>query len=119
MNRYIISVGSNCHSARINVAKAIKYLSCVLAEYKSSSVYSTPSTKNDGTFYHNAVVGGFSDLSVSAFNSLLKTYEALNGRKHGDREVSIDLDIVMVDDIVIRPNDYSKDYFIIGYRELG
>ncbi len=117
-NRFVVSIGSNSIDAADNVRHAIDFLSGYLDEFQCSSIYSTPSIKNDGTMYHNAVAMGVTDLSEDKFNSILKSYESGSGRKHGDSCVEIDLDIVVANGEVIRPKDFSRNYFIIGYNEL-
>lgn len=117
--KYVISIGSNSNDALANVGKAIEYLCRILDEPRSSSVYTTPSIKKDGSIYTNAVVEGFSELDYGAVNSLLKKYESDNGRVHDPfSKVEIDLDIVIVGDEVVREKDYSRNYFTIGFKEL-
>ena len=117
--KYVISIGSNCNDAFANVGKAIEYLCRILDEPRSSSVYTTPSIKKDGSIYTNAVVEGFSDLDFGAVNLLLKKYESDNGRIHDAfSKVEIDLDIVIAGNEVVREKDYSRDYFTIGFKEL-
>ena len=117
--KYVISIGSNSNDAFANVGKAIEYLCRILDEPRSSSVYTTPSIKKDGSIYTNAVVEGFSDLDFGALNLLLKKYESDNGRIHDAfSKVEIDLDIVIAGNEVVREKDYSRDYFTIGFKEL-
>ena len=116
--KYVISIGSNSNDAFANVGKAIEYLCRILDEPRSSSVYTTPSIKKDGSIYTNAVVEGFSDLDFGAVNLLLKKYESDNGRIHDAfSKVEIDLDIVIAGNEVVREKDYSRDYFTIGFKE--
>lgn len=117
--KYVISIGSNSNDAFANVGKAIEYLCRILDEPRSSSVYTTPSIKKDGSIYTNAVVEGFSDLDFGAVDLLLKKYESDNGRIHDAfSKVEIDLDIVIAGNEVVREKDYSRDYFTIGFKEL-
>ncbi len=117
--KYVISIGSNSNDAFANVGKAIYYLCKILEDSRSSSVYTTPSIKKDGSIYTNAVVEGFSELDYGAVNSLLKKYESDNGRVHDPfSKVEIDLDIVIVGNEVVREKDYSRNYFTIGFKEL-
>lgn len=117
--KYVISIGSNSNDAFANVGKAIEYLCRILDEPRSSSVYTSPSIKKDGSIYTNAVVEGFSDLDYGAVNLLLKKYESDNGRIHDAfSKVEIDLDIVIAGNEVVREKDYTRDYFTIGFKEL-
>lgn len=103
------------------VKTALQYLKTILGCIRISSVYSTPSVSGDGRIYFNAVATGHWNDSVEQLNDTLKRYEAESGRvpghKHGG-DVTVDLDIVMADDIILRPTDASREYFLIGYREL-
>lgn len=49
--KYVISIGSNSNDAFANVGKAIDYLCKILEDSRSSSVYTTPSIKKDGSIY--------------------------------------------------------------------
>lgn len=119
MNRFIISIGSNCSCAADRVGEAIDFLSGILVDFRCSSIYSTPSVKNDGTIYFNAVAEGATNSTEEEFNAMLKEYECRCGRVRGGNTVVIDLDIVVANGIVKRPRDYSRDYFIIGFTEFG
>lgn len=102
------------------VEETISFLQEVFSESKVSSVYRTPSINGDGSMYANAVFSGLSSMSDDEAESLCKSYEKAKGRSRikGDAVV-IDLDVVMVDDTVLRPKDYSRGYFTKGFRELS
>jgi len=118
--KYVISIGSNDVDAVRRVLLAIDYLRSVLKDFRQSSVYSTPSTKCDGTYYKNAVVAGKSSLTIEEISSLCKAYEHREGRvRKPDANVVIDLDVVMCDDDILRPRDAAQEYFTIGFGELS
>lgn len=120
MIRYAFSLGSNVSKAREEIEKAINYLTEILRDARVSSIYTSPSIKGDGTIYHNAVVTGLSSLDAGEINLLCKEYEKKRGRQHGEgAPVVIDIDVVLADDKVLRPTDYSRDYFTRGYKELS
>lgn len=82
----------------------------------------TPSvSNNDASVYYNAVaccqVDG--DCSCDVLQDHLKHYEISAGRVRGAKNVLIDLDLVVFDGKIVRPVDFSRNYFSIGYRELN
>ena len=119
MPRYVIGVGSNSKDAEARVESALRFLGCELDNVRSSNVYRTPSTKNDGTFYVNAVVSGFSSHPVEILERICKDYEQAQGRvKAPEAPVVIDLDVVIKDEKVLRPRDLSQSYFTIGFNKI-
>lgn len=120
MNHYVISLGSNVDKAREAVECAIARLSTLLDQFKQSGIYSTPSVSGDGTFYCNAVVSGFSSLSPEEMSALCKDYERQCGREPmAHTAVVIDLDVVICNDEVLRPKDFARSYFTIGFSQLS
>lgn len=118
---YYISVGSNVDEARDCVAGAITRLREMLDDVTSSAIYSTPSVSmGDDSTYCNAVVSARSELSEAELSHRFKELEAQFGRRRdGDRHrVELDLDIVVAGDRVVRPRDFGRRYFRIGYQEL-
>lgn len=120
MREYVISVGSNVPDGQTNVLRAIDYLRSVLTNVEVSSVYRTDSINGDGTLYCNCVVRGRSDLESAEMEALCKDYETRSGRMRTVKGVvTIDLDVVMVDGVVVRPKDASRYYFTKGFDELS
>lgn len=116
-----VSIGSNMSDGESMVKTALRYLTTVLSGIRISSVYSTPSVSGDGRTYFNAVAAGQWSDSIELLNTLFKQYEVMAGRKPKQKsggDVPLDLDIVMAGDSIIRPADYTREYFLIGYREL-
>ena len=93
----------------------------MLDDVTSSAIYSTPSVSmGDDSTYCNAVVSARSELSEAELSHRFKELEAQFGRRRdGDRHrVELDLDIVVAGDRVVRPRDFGRRYFRIGYQEL-
>ena len=64
---------------------------------------------------------GESVLDFYELNSLIKQYEKDSGRTPESKlkaSIPIDIDIVIFNDIVIKPKDFNFDFFQIGYKEL-
>lgn len=117
----VISLGSNCGDRYSSVASAIEWLSSILRASVCSEIYETPPVGHNGSNYMNAVICGYSCLSVSSLESHLKEYEKENGRTSEARasgKVPIDLDIVIADNIVLRQRDWELGFFQIGWKEV-
>lgn len=116
--KFVIGVGSNSADKKQRMDAAIEYLASWLDEFECSSVYSTRAFNGIDADYLNAVVCGCCCLPVEEVVSRLKEYESASGRNHSEKNVVIDLDLVLVDDYVLRPRDMEREYFLLGYREL-
>lgn len=120
-NKYFISIGSNCPKGDVNVAAAISFISTILVECDFSDIYSTPSISvGDNSTYFNAVGCGWSELDTLNMQMKLKEWEISQGRNHSDKSknVVIDLDLVIANQDVLRPKDFAREYFQIGYKQL-
>lgn len=104
-----------------NVQRAIHLLCSLLNDAVSSSIYSTPSVSiGDSSVYCNAVIAGWSSLSPEELSGRLKEVESDFGRIHDKKSpcVELDLDVVIADSEILRPRDYDRQYFRIGYMQL-
>lgn len=121
----ILGIGSNCGDRHGAVAEAIDWLSSILDGFRASSIYSTPPYGHPGPDYMNAVVCGRwkGELTEGggSLQSLCKEYESARGRdddSRRERRVPVDIDIVFSGGRVLRPEDWKRDYFTKGFREL-
>ncbi len=121
--RVWISIGSN-HSLKDRyVAAASEELSKVLGEYLQSEPYTTPALNGVDADYLNAVATGFFCGSAAVLSELCKGIENSLGRTRCRREgaahvVEIDLDPVAYGGEVLRPADFSREYFKRGFNQL-
>ncbi len=121
MNNVVISIGSNCPEREREVEKSIRFLSEKLDGVRASDCYSTPASNGKDADYLNAVLVATTDYSRERVVSLLKLYEVANGRTALSKQegiIPIDLDLVMWNGAVVRQNDFDKDYFQIGWKQL-
>lgn len=119
-HRFVVCIGSNCGSS--NVDNAIGFLAGMLNDFKVSDIYDTKAVNGGSRNYSNAVAMGLSDMDPDILENIFKNYELKSGRIQSARErgeVVIDLDIVMVDEVVVRPWDSRQNFFKIGYSELA
>lgn len=117
--KVILSIGSN--RSYEDVVNAIGWLKALLNNFRSSRLYTTPAIQGHGNPYINAVVEGSISFDIDSFIRKLKEYEILCGRNLKARQndiVPVDIDIVIINDKVIRYRDFSQSFFQIGYSEL-
>lgn len=123
-NRAIISLGSNCGDKAANVKSALEWLrACKDIELISSSgIYETPEIHGRDITYMNAVAAILFDMKADEMNSEFKKYEVSFGRTEDCRRsgmVPIDIDIVILNDVILRPQDYNSQFFSIGFDEIN
>lgn len=114
MYRVLISLGSNMYSKQ-NIDRAKRMLS-----HSFPDVVFTPSiiTLTNGnetpSFPFRNVLGLFHcDNPAGEIIRKLKTIESAMGRHPGDKllgKVIIDIDLIQIDDYLLRPEDYESEY---------
>lgn len=118
----VLSFGSNCGDRVDNVMKAMQWACALLHCSRKSHVYETPPVGHAGSNYMNSVMTGFFKGGLSELDEACKDYEIACGRNEvsrGKGEVPIDIDIVIALGKVLRPKDFSREFFQIGYRQLS
>lgn len=117
----ILSVGSNCGDRCSQVSAGAEWLKTLLSDTRISSIYSTGDCHGGPRDYYNAVVRGMTSLDISNLDNLCKEYELSHGRTPEVRskgDVPIDIDVVVYDNEIVRPNDFRREFFQIGYLQL-
>lgn len=117
-----ISVGSNCGDRTMLVEQALEWLETVLFQTQKSDIYETPCALKTGNPYMNAVIKGFYQGDGFQLGELLKDKEHEMGRTSHCRlrgEVPIDMDIVIIDQEVIKEWDFRQKFFRIGFDEIS
>lgn len=116
-----IGVGSNTADREERVNRAIEHVTHLLSKSSVSSVYESDAINGKDAPYLNAVIHGLSPVNSTALVKFLKEWEIEEGRQQDDvahGQVSIDIDLVIFDSRILRPKDFERHYFNIGYREL-
>lgn len=117
--RYVLILSSNTQpsaSAKQIIGQAISALGkagCQLLAYSDYCESEPP--------YVNLAIDMESALDYAALNSLCKTIETQMGREaqHKSQGICIiDIDPVICDDTVVRPDEYRRPYFQLCYRSL-
>ena len=118
-HQIVISLGSNIVGREESVMVALKALREICSDGVDSGVYLTRPVSGVGDDYANAVFCGRYDGDQEELSARLKRMEVMAGRDEAARrrgEVPIDLDLVIVDGVVLRLKDYTRDYFARGYN---
>lgn len=118
----VISIGSNCGDRKANVEKAIAWLKSILMETECSEIYETPCALKTGNPYINAVLKGWYEGVGYELDDRLKEKEHEMGRTAECREkgeVPIDMDIVIMNNEVVKDWDYRQKFFKIGFSSLS
>ena len=114
MREAIISMGSNIADGYARLDDALSWLRRgVLADMTDSGIYTSEATDGNG-LYFNVVVRGNTSLSVEEFESLAKKKERDAGRIPNAAEVVLDIDLVSLGDIIVRPAELCRLYFLQG-----
>lgn len=116
-----IGLGSNAPDREAQINRAIDFLHGYLSKCSVSSIYESAAINGTDSSYLNAVVHGRSSVNSSTLVRHLKDFEKAMGRNQESKEkgvVPIDLDLVIYDMRILRPKDFERHYFNIGYREL-
>lgn len=119
--RLVLALGSNCGDREKQLYEAIEWLRGASVVTAVSSIYETPDLAGRDAPYLNAVVEVEVNCAELDFNSKLKRYEIQSGRTEECRRnhlVPVDIDIVLIDDRVVRERDFKAAYFKKGYNEL-
>lgn len=121
---YIVGLGSNVVDRVQAIGRSIEWLRSLveITINDISDIYTTQAVDGAVGTYSNAVVSIGSDLDLDALSRVFKDYETANGRVAGEssprKVVSIDLDIVIADNAILRPHELDRDYFTIGYNQI-
>ena len=121
MIEVVLSLGSNCGDKLTNIYTALNWLSGLLENIVSSTIYETPCARMSDCTYMNAVVRGLYRHDTRQLDILLKQYEIEAGRTAERREkgeVPVDLDIVIADGEIIKEWDFRQKFFKTGYDQL-
>ncbi|MDE6558844.1 MAG: 2-amino-4-hydroxy-6-hydroxymethyldihydropteridine diphosphokinase [Muribaculaceae bacterium] len=119
--KYVISLGSNCGFREQHLLHALNSLAEISDSIYSSTHYESPALGGSAPHYLNAVAEIETPIPLDDLNRYLKQLEVAEGRDSEARaegRVPLDADVVVVDDEVIRPKDYSQFFFKRGFEEL-
>jgi 2-amino-4-hydroxy-6-hydroxymethyldihydropteridine diphosphokinase len=120
MKKAIVLMGSNTDSLE-NINKAKSFLIDFFGEVLFSKNIESDAVDNGKGIYLNTVAIFYTALCEKDIVKELKKIETLLGRKkdlNSSQDVSIDLDLVQIDDLVLRPDDAEKHYYRSGLGDF-
>ncbi|MDE6652398.1 MAG: 2-amino-4-hydroxy-6-hydroxymethyldihydropteridine diphosphokinase [Paramuribaculum sp.] len=120
-HKVYLSIGSNHENCLAYVEQASSRLQSVLTDWKMCSPYKTEAINGVDADYLNAVAVGYWNGDEESLNQICKSIERALGRTRDNKShsVEIDIDLVCFDDDILRPADYAREYFSIGFKELS
>ena len=121
---YYIGIGSNLSHAECMMDAVCSLLPRqVFGQWRISRyVLTKPVFFANPALFANAVAEVRTAADVDELRRLLKAVEALMGRAPADKgegRVVVDLDIIIADGRVLRPDDMRRDYNMLLLAELG
>ncbi|HIY48754.1 MAG TPA: 2-amino-4-hydroxy-6-hydroxymethyldihydropteridine diphosphokinase [Candidatus Barnesiella excrementavium] len=122
MNRALISLASNSPDKQGQMERAFAELQAMGIIAETSSIYETAPCGNPRhPNYLNAVARIDTTDEYQALHDTLKALERAHGRTPQSKlsgEIPLDLDIVVWNGETLRPQDYDREYFQIGLKEI-
>lgn len=118
---HTLGIGSNAPDRRQQMARAYEWLCSNFDDVECSEIYSTPALNGIDPDYCNMVAIVQADIATDELIAMTKEYENSCGRTHDKKpgsSVTIDIDVVMANETVIRQADFDRDYFRRGYLQL-
>lgn len=122
MSRYLLSIGSNCPCGREMMAKAIEWLHANFTDVNTSGIYRTQALNGRSADYLNMVARASSPQTPGDVAAMAKEFERQCGRSPLSKSsgcVEMDVDVIAADSTVLRPDEFTRAYFIRGFEMLG
>lgn len=113
----LISMGSNMTDGDKRLRNALAWLSTLLSDMTDSGIFTSEALTGDGTYF-NVVVCGLTTLSAEEFETLAKRKEAASGRVRPSNQVTLDIDLVRLDNEIVRATELDRCYFVEGLHRL-
>ncbi len=120
--RAVVSLGSNYGNRELRIKQALKILKEFGEILSYSGIYETDAIDGVSASYLNSVLVFTTDLSHQELIDKFKEIEIQLGRdksKLARTEVPIDIDLVIYDNNILRPEDYSRSYFRRGLQLIN
>lgn len=110
-----LCLGSNFGDRCANIRTAVQALSEVLeGEILVSEMTESPSVTGIGSPYLNVVIAGHTVMQKERLRDFAKALERRAGRTDQLRDegkISLDVDIVLFDETILKSSEYSSCYF--------
>lgn len=113
MHTILLSIGSNTYS-KTNIDKAKRMIRKSIGEYMCTDELLSTAVEEPYRFpFRNILMMIHTDLPIDFIIKTIKRIEQSIGRRPHDKQmgkVLIDIDLLRVDDIVLRQEDFNSDY---------
>lgn len=122
MTECILTFGSNCPERERMMEIAGRWIDSTFGTAVSSGVYSTRALNGKSPDYLNMVVCIETELSAEKLICLGKEFERQCGRTRESKLsgiVEMDVDVVRFGSIVLRPEEFTRTYFMTGYEKIS
>lgn len=119
--RYLLSLGSNCPDGELRLQRAEEWLRTGFTDVVTSGIYTSKALNAASPDYFNMVALISSTLSVTDMTSAAKVYETSCGRTPASKFrglVEMDVDIIAAGSTILRPDEYTRPYFLRGLSLL-
>lgn len=116
-----ICIGSNLTDARQRIADGVTRLRQLVTDWEMCEPYHTRSEPDDGiaNTYLNTVAHCRFKGDAYRLREHIKEIERLCGRIRESDKVALDIDIVIVDNNIVRKRDFDKTYFQKGFKAIN
>ena len=104
------------------MANTIGWLTDTFSDLRCSEIYEMPAINGIDSPYLNAVIELTSDMNFYELTKIFKNHEADCGRtlqSKAEGIIPMDIDIIIWNGKIMRPREYSFEYFAKGYRQLA
>lgn len=121
MTQYLLTFGSNCPDAPAMMQRAQQWLRTNFTSVDDSGIYSTKALNGVAPDYLNMVARADSALGVTELTALCKDFEVICGRSPRSKLcgcVEMDVDIIQADNVILRPVEFTRSYFLEGLSLL-
>lgn len=117
-----LCLGSNMPPKLRRLDQALNALGDICTVMSTSESIESDDDSGLGQRYLNLVAMCTTTMNLDDMRVAIRDIEASQGRRPDSKErgsMPIDIDIVVFDDIVVSPYDFSRPYFTICYRQLS
>lgn len=120
MNSCLLCIGSNAPNAAALMARAEHWLEATFSGVVTSGLYSTAALNGVSPDYTNMIARVDTELTATEVTALGKAFEDSCGRRRDDRSapVAMDVDLMMFNNVTLRPAEFSRSYFTRGMELL-
>ena len=121
MNNVVLCIGSNTPGRGDIISTVISKLRIFMKNMRQSSVYECETHSGIGNTYFNTVVKCETSLTFDEIYDFTKAMEREMGRTPESKITGVmplDIDIVLWNETVIHPQDFTLYHFRHGYEQI-